>query len=316
MVRLRRIYSEMLPYRDLVRPRTLELLARHDLELVLAVRPWDVDGLAEVVRAVHGAGISLSLWPMLADDRGRWASVHNAHEFSALALAMCNRLDGADVRPREVMFDLEPPFGEARSIFGLASKSMRGSKTGARELARAAAELHAREIATSVAVWPLVALDAPGETGWQGLLGTPVDVLGSGHVSVMMYTTILEGWSGGTLRRRDATALLAKAATRAVDRWGTKAGISVGCVGTGAFSDEPIYRAPSELAEDVAIASAAGCERLTLFDLAGVLAREPAEAWLDAFVAGDEFRAGSISKRVHAARWFARAATWALSRVR
>jgi hypothetical protein len=104
-----------------------------------------------------------------------------------------------------------------------------------------------------------------------------------------------------------------------VRRWGEHAGISLGCVGTGAFADEPTYRAPSELAEDVTIARAAGCDRLSLFDLGGVLAREPAEAWLDAFVHGEPmpgFSARRVSKRVHAARTLARAATWALGRSR
>ena len=177
---------------------------------------------------------------------------------------------------------------------------------------RRVAELHARGIATASAVWPLVALDPPGARGWQALLGTPVDALATGRVSVMMYTSILEGWSRGAIRRRDATALLAAASARVASRWGPSAGMSLGCVGTGALLDEPIYRAPSELAEDVALARAGGCVDLSLFDLGGVLGREPAEAWLDAFAHGAEMIDARTSKRVRAARRLARLATWAL----
>jgi hypothetical protein len=132
----------------------------------------------------------------------------------------------------------------------------------------------------------------------------------------MVYTSILEGWSRGALRRKHATALLAAASRRTARRWGAASGISVGCVGTGAFEDEPIYRTPAELADDVAIARAEGCEDLSLFDLGGVLARPPAEAWLDAFAEASADARVLPSRRVAAARTLARAATWALARRR
>lgn len=327
-----RIYCETLPFADLVRPRTLALLARYELELVLAVRPWDERELPDVARAVRDAGVTLSIWPMLSDEAGRWASVHNAPEFRRLTLAIVDALESAEARPRDVLFDLEPPFAQAKSLVqvaasqapegiarlttaGLARPPRAVFEAASHTLASTVGELHARGIATSMAVWPLVALDAPGEQGWQSLLGTPVDPLGTGHVSVMMYTSILEGWSRGALQRPHTTALLSAATSRAVRRWGASAGISLGCVGTGAFEDEPTYRDPSELAVDAAVARAAGCEELTLFDLGGVLAREPAEAWLEAFTARDVGDAVvAPSKRVRAARTIARAATWALGR--
>jgi hypothetical protein len=329
----RRVYSELLPYADLVRPRTLGLLSRYGLELVLAVRPWDEPALPDVARALRDAGVPLSIWPMLSDDRGRWASVHNAEEFSRLALSVCDALEAVGARPRDLLFDLEPPFAQARALAalgaartpspegrerfasGLGRPSTPVFEAASQVLSRAVGEIHARGIATSLAVWPLVALDPPGERAWQSVLGTPVDALGTGHVShvsVMVYTSILEGWSRGALRRRHTTALLAAAAARTVRRWGPQAGISLGCVGTGAFHDEPTYRDPSELAEDAAIARASGCAKLTLFDLGGVLSREPAEAWLDAFASSGEAPALPASRRVHAARRIARAVTWAL----
>jgi hypothetical protein len=330
-----RVYSETLPFAELVRPRTLDLLARYRLELVLAVRPWDEPALPDVARALRDVGVPLSIWPMLSDEQGRWASVHNAAAFGAFVLSACDALEASSARPRDVLFDLEPPFGQTRTLTniaggasgraegigrfasGLARPSASRFDLGSESLARAVSEIHARGIATSMAVWPLVALDPPGDDAWQVLLGTPVDALRTGHVSVMMYTSILEGWSRGTLQRKHTTALLAGATARAVRRWGPLAGISLGCVGTGAFEDEPTYREPSELAEDAAIARASGCEKLTLFDLGGVLARAPAERWLEAFVhPTDERLEVPATKRVEAARRLARAATWALGRPR
>jgi hypothetical protein len=336
-----RVYCETLPLDEVVRPRTLTLLARYRLELVLAVRPWDLEALPGVARALADAGIALSIWPMLDDEAGRWASVHNAPVFDRLVQATCDSLvtrAPEHARPRDVLFDLEPPFAKARSLVALGDPQrethLRGPDGigrllgGLRRTARldaAAAVLagtvrsvHDRGLSTSMAVWPMVALDPPGAEGWQSLLGTPVDGLDAGHVSVMMYTSMLEGWSRGGLRRRDVVALLAAATERAVRRWNGRAGISLGCVGAGAFEDEPVYRDPSELAEDATIARAAGCSRLSLFDLGGVLSRSPAEAWLEAFVdpapsPPREPRKG-MTTRVRAVRTLARAATWMLGR--
>ena len=334
-----RIYCETLPYEVVTRPRTLALLRRHALEIVLAVRPWQLAELPAAARALAGEGVPLSVWPMLADEQGRWANVDNAAAFVGFVRDTTGALDAANVAPNEVLLDLEPPFaharalavgagseresvaGRARALLGLGvarprPKSAAVMDSASSELGAAITELHARGIGTASAVWPLVALDAPGDRGWQALLGTPVDALATSRVSVMVYTSILEGWSRGAVRRHDAMALLAAASARATRRWGGRAGVSLGCVGTGALLDEPVYRDPTELAEDVALARAGGVTDLSLFDLGGVLGREPAEAWLDAFAHGAEMIAARPSGRVIAARRLARVATWALGKSR
>jgi hypothetical protein len=337
-----RIYCETLPYDDVVRPRTVALLRRYRLELVLAVRPWQVLELPRVARTLAEAGVPVSVWPMLADEQGRWANADNTPSFARLLRDAIGRLVEAGSAPGEVLLDLEPSFAHARALAVSAGSAGEGALSRARallglggtrpgpasaramdaasnELGRSITELHDRGIGTASAIWPLVALDMPGERGWQSLLGTPVDALGTGRISVMVYTSILEGWSRGAVRRRDATALLSAASRRVTRRWGERAGVSLGCVGTGALVDEPVYRGPAELAVDVALARAAGVSDLSLFDLGGVLGREPAEAWLDAFAYGNELvegeglrRWGRPSRRVEVARRVARVATWAL----
>jgi hypothetical protein len=41
----RRIWSETLPFTALTEPATLALLARYRVELIAAVRPWDLPAL-------------------------------------------------------------------------------------------------------------------------------------------------------------------------------------------------------------------------------------------------------------------------------
>ncbi|MDB4998076.1 MAG: hypothetical protein JWM74_5508, partial [Myxococcaceae bacterium] len=83
--------------------------------------------------------------------------------------------------------------------------------------------------------------------------------------------------------RARALRVLARTCTATRARFGGTAGISLGAVGLGALGNEPVYRSPTELAEDVAIARAAGLDDLTLLDLGGVLTRDDPEAWLEAF---------------------------------
>lgn len=323
-----RIYCETLPYEQVARPRTVGLLARYGLEIVLAVRPWDLGDLPRVAAALRDAGVPLSIWPMLSDEEGRWANARNAASFTRFAGEAADVLARAATPPRELVFDLEPSFDDSRMLLPGVARDPAAVKRAAtatradalaaaeRALAGAATELHDRGVETATAVWPLVALDPPGRRGWQSLLGTPVDALPARRVSVMVYTSLLEGWSRGVVRRRHALALLDAASRRVLRRWGERASISLGCVGTGAFVDEPVYRSPAELAEDVAIVRAAGFRDVSLFDLAGVMRREPAEAWLDAFAGAHDPILAPASRRVSAARTLARAATWAITRGR
>jgi hypothetical protein len=233
-----RIYSETLPYEDVTRPRTVELLRRYRLELVLAVRPWQLGALARVAATLRDEGIALSVWPMLEDEHGRWASVHNASRFFELVRATCDALEEAGSPARDVLLDLEPPFADARALAD--ARFLRLGRrappaafaAAARTFARGVAELRDRGITTSSAVWPLVALDPPGASGWQSLLGTPVDALSADHVSVMMYTSII-AVVARRVRQRDAVELLAGVRARA-SPWRARR-ISLGCVGTGAF---------------------------------------------------------------------------------
>ena len=154
------------------------------------------------------------------------------------------------------------------------------------ELIDRASELGVR---CSAAFAPPVLLDSPGKGGWQRLLGTPVDGLGWASAGPMLYTSLFEGWSRGLVDRQSARALLARGCVAARARFGAAASVSLGCVGPGALETEPVYRSMGELADDVALARAAGIDDLALFDLGGVFRRSargapPPEAWLDAFV--------------------------------
>ncbi|WP_437552972.1 hypothetical protein WME97_17080 [Sorangium sp. So ce367] len=296
----RRIWSELLPLEVVRAPGTLALLRRYALELSIAVRPETAAGLPDLVAACADAGVAVAVWPMIADEDGRWASAGNAAAFGAFVARLLDALDARRLAAAEIVFDLEPPIeavrralAGGRGALDLLGGGPRGARGSPRwdEAQRAYTELagavHARGVATSAAIVPLVLADGPAR-GWERLLGTPVSAPPWGRVGAMLYTSLFEGYSRGALGREDALALLAWGCRAAARRFGPRAGASLGAVGKGALGDEPVYRSVAELREDVAAAVAAGVSDLSLFDLGGVLARPPAEAWLEAFVAPPE----------------------------
>jgi hypothetical protein len=338
----RRIYCEMMPIEEVAAARVLDLLRGFDLELVMAVRPGEGPALARLLERASSAGVRVAIWPMVADREGRWASAENAARFCAFAEDLVAMLGAAGLTPAEVLVDLEPPFTEVRELLDspgeaasaaplakgpralgalhLLRRSLRSIEPAAQIFARFAQAQEARGIAISSAVVPLVLLDPePRDIGvvadpsalYQALLGTPADGRLWGSVSAMLYTSMIAGFSRGLLGRADVLALLAMGARAARSRWGERAGVSLGVVGTGALGDEPVYRDPSELAEDVLATLSAGIRHLSLFDLSGVLRRPPAERWLSAFTA-DPPPAEPPAETPRAA--FAASSAWLLGR--
>jgi hypothetical protein len=294
----RRVWAETVPAEVLRSGRVRGLLRRFGLDVVVAVRPGEVEGLPRTIDALTDDGIAVSIWPMLDDVAGRWANARNAGPFAAFAREVaCVLRPGA-----EIVIDLEPAIDEVRAaervgVAGLraAWRALRAAAQGAPgarevfvELAR---ELRACGMVPSAVAVPMVLLDQPvGRRApawaprWEAILGTPIEGVSWARVNVMLYTSMIEGWSRGVLGRAGAEAILAAGCRATGARFGSRGAVSLGAVWVGALGDEVVYRGPAELARDVAIARACGVEDLALFDLGGVVAREPGEAWLAAFV--------------------------------
>ena len=279
----RRVWCETLPFAELTSPSVTELVARYRLDLLVAVRPWQLAEVGGVVRHFQDAGVFVAVWPMLADADGRWASASSSRQFIAFTDELLRIVPSAD----EVAIDLEPPLH-------LMARWKAGHPTWrqtplphtygeARASLIAAVARWRLERRITTAVLPLLALEWRGQ--WlQRMLGTPATALDVDRHSVMAYTSLYEGWSRGLVNRARAERLFQLTARLTHARFGARASLSIGTVGTGAFGDEIGYRDPRELARDVALARAAGFDELALFDLGGVVRRAPAEAWFDAFV--------------------------------
>lgn len=274
------VFSEFTPFDVLAARDTTRALARAELTAYVALQPADRGAAARVVGRLRDAGVRVGLWPLLDDRDGRWANVWNGARFADWCRRLLAELDAAGAPPDELLLDLEPPIdGIKRLLEGRLPRPRRADPGGGAALEALAREV-SRELPVAATIAPFAC--GPGGRGWQRALGTPVDRLALERIFVMAYTSMFEGFGRGRLLRGDAEALLDRWGRGAVGAFGARAGIAIGVVGTGALGDERTYRDPGELARDAAIARAAGCEHLALFNLRGVLERRDPEAWLEA----------------------------------
>lgn len=268
--RVRRLYSEHVPLSAVGDRALLAALAERAIELAVAVFPHQHAEAAELARRAAEAGVGLVLWPLLPDHLGRWPSGANPVAFAEHVEALVREVPG---RP-PILFDVEPPIDwTRRALHGHATRRPTDRSARRATLRPVATRLRAAGHRVDVVVPPMV----PFGRRWERLLATPISDLKAARVEPMAYTSLFEGYSGGTVDRRVARDLLRRLGAEG------PAALSLGVVGGGALGDERAYRGVSELADDVAIARATGVESLSLYALDGVLERGAIEPWLDAF---------------------------------
>ena len=174
------LWSELVPYAELMRPELLDPLAARGIGLFVAVTPDRVAELPPALRACRRAGVPVAVWPMLSHADGRWPNAGNVEIFARFCDEVLDRAGAADATPRGLAVDLEPPIGLLPDLIALRPGAIRDQlRRGLRrDTSRRYAELvtgfEARGLETTCATFPLVVADRPGIGGWQRLLGTPV----------------------------------------------------------------------------------------------------------------------------------------------
>jgi hypothetical protein len=311
-VKRRRIWSEHVTFVDATASSVLRALSLADVQPLLAVFPRTRDTARDLVGACRDAGVSVGLWPMIEDDAGRWASAHNGVAYADFVRRLLDDLGG--VLPDTLAIDLEPPIADVRRLVNADPRPLLRRvvtpypEGGARALVTLVDEVNALGVETLAALVPPLGTGWGRGEGFEHAFGSPLSRLRIKRAGPMTYTSLFTGYGRGVIRRRDARSLLAMLARDTRRTLGERAVLSLGTVGTGALGDERIYEGTAELAEDVAIASAAGIEDLALFDLGGILRRPPVERWLEAFTETGPFE-GAVqhSKRARVIRAAVRA---------
>lgn len=285
----RGVWCEDLDHDRLADPQLLDALGVRRIELLASVRPTTRGApLRRLLDACDRARVRLALWPMLDDGDGRWASTSTMHSYCDFVDDLLDEVGGATAC-RSVVYDLEPPIAQVRAaldrpstLIALARAQRARSASARARLAESTQRVASFGLTSTAAIVPLLLVD--DGTGLEQLLGTPASAGSFSRQHAMMYTSLVEGYAPRAVRRADARALLFAVCEAATRRHGARAAVSLGITGPGALGDERPYRDLDELADDVAIARAAGVRDLALFDLRGALARPPLERWLDALL--------------------------------
>lgn len=296
---VRSVCAEFLPPRELVRPEVLRLLLRRRIAPLVAARAGDDHEVLAALRPYAEAGLEAGAWPLLDDADGYWPAVANAAAAARRVVDLADRAQRDRLVLPRVLIDLEPPLDGLQRLRALppwhaALGLARGaafalSRTAFTDAEDAYAALHKalarRRIRALAVAWPTVAGDfgAAPRRAMQRLASAPL-CCGWDRIGVLVYGSMIAGWSRGALDVDDARWYAHRVLSRLSRRMPRRTAAFVGLVGHGKLGDEPSYDHPDEIRRDVASARAAGVAEVSLFCLEGVLGRSDPERWLDAFV--------------------------------
>lgn len=290
-----RIWSEFLAYDDARSPEVLDLLERHEVHPIFAVRPdSDLDSLDRLLADVGSRGLSTAIWPLLAKHDGYWANEANHQAWRSFAWQVIDELRSRSGQPAWVAVDLEPPIDDVtallRDVTALGKALTRFARRNidrdafARSVAAWSSvldELHAAGVQTLGVTTPLAAHDL-GESApfWQDLLQTPWADLPFSRHGIMAYNSMIAGYSRGLLSISDARAAHDRLVARTAEAFGASAHVSIGLTGPGVLGDEPAYVDSVPLAKDAGAVRYHGIDDVGLFCLEGLLEQHDPDRWL------------------------------------
>ncbi len=292
-----RFWAELINPPEIV--GALDLLREHDAGVAAAVYPVSLTRKnLNAFRKLKEAGIELTFWPLMEEEKGYFPGERNMTEYSAMVRNLVEWAQRNDAAPDMLAVDLEPPIQQMHDVTGATDRysrvmgflgAMRDNLDRERYL-RAKADLEAlnswvreRGIRTISAVMPWVGLELEGEHELiQDMSETPVAGIAWDVISPMLYVTMLDGMAGAAMNSRDANWLVYDSCLKMREKYGERAGVSLGLTGSGVLEDEPTFRRPEELLVGVQAALAAGVRDVSVYSLEGILDRRDPASWFTA----------------------------------
>lgn len=264
--------------------------------------------LYDLARDGEAAGVEVRPWLLLADSDGYWPGSTNAELFAALARQVMDRFDAEGLRPTWIIVDMELRIDRALELQALLA--------GSEELDIAAvlgffqegvdrdqyaaavatyqglvAEAHTRGWSVLLTTLPNVLDDyADGDDSLRQALGTPIDDIDWDLMTFQAYSTLLRDLFAPVLDGKSMTSFVVyDYAQTALELFGQRAGLDIGLTGSG-VSQGPTFESAADLRADLEAGYAAGIgpERINVYNLEGILARDNPDAWLAPPVADPE----------------------------
>jgi hypothetical protein len=244
----------------------------------------------------------------LRPEDGYWPNAWNASRWAEAALAVVEAAESRGTPFAWVIADLEPPpwvidelgrllrdrriVSAWRFLRALPSGSGRDARApgwpehdfpgatplgGGQSLREAIVRLHERGVLVQAVTVPL-ALDGPFAHRLMAALGIDFLDLGWDEVSFMAYRPEFQRLAGPM-----SADIVARYAADAVARFGSRAGLAIGEVGSPGFpAPVPGYTDPYELQADLAACRTTSLPAVSIFSLDGMLEQGGLTRWLDA----------------------------------
>lgn len=313
----------------------LGLLKKHDVGVTVSMYPVSLTrSNVAAFRRLREEGVEFGFWPLLEQGEGYFPNERNAQSYSREVRRLIEWARENDIVPDLVTFDLElpleqmrwiekPPHGLFRKLsgaLGIARENLDReryyrSKAILEELNDWTREQGAR---TMIAVMPWVAFELEGRYELlQDLSESPASDINWDVISPMQYVTMLVDSTDGYLSTRDANWLLYESCLKLHEKYGSRAGVSLGLTGSGAMLGEPTFESPAELLVGLEAALAAGVRDVSVYSLEGVLDRADPGEWFEAMCHARPMippRSGKVAGGLTAARAiyppFARLIQW------
>jgi hypothetical protein len=308
-----RFWEESLAPPDIVK-KALPLLQEFSAGVAIAMYPVSLTRKnANALKKIREAGVDYAFWPLMEKEHGYYPGERNASSYGSLVRHQMEWASKNDVLPDTVAIDLEMPIQQMWEVMQATNPLARLGKvfSAAREnldreryyhakakLSRLNAELQDAGMRTLTAVLPWVGLEMEGDGELlQDMTETPASGIGWDVVSPMLYVSMLCGMSGGAITKKDANWFIYDNCSRLREKFGGRAGVSLGLTGGGVLQDEPVLGGPAELVVGLEAALAAGVRDVSVYSLEGVFAGDNPREWFEA-IASAKARVPERSRKV------------------
>ena len=290
------VWSEFTPLSEV--REALPMLAEQGLAINLG---WPVSEMWslerwDLVREAEHHGVEVRPWLLLGDEQGYWPNSENAELFAAVADYLLTAWDAMGLEPTQLVVDMEMPlarsleyselvadFNVVGAIALLKEGVDREQYANATEIYAALVDdAHERGWEVLVATVPQVLDDyIDGDDGLRQEFQVPLAGIDWDVVSVIAYRSLAEDYLG-TL---PSPFFVYTYGVHARQVFGPRAGLSVGMTDPGDITaGAPSYPSGDQLREDAEAAHAAGIDgaNVAVYNLRGMVRREPTEQWLQA----------------------------------
>lgn len=293
-----RFWEESLTPPEVVKT-ALPYLQAYKAGVALALYPTSLTRKnVNAIRKLKEEGIEVTFWPLMEKEHGYFPGERNAPGYAAFVTFILDWAQKAGVLPDMIAVDLEMPIEQISKVMSTSNPfaKLLGVYNSAREnldrdryyrakarLDQLNADIQDRGVRTLTAVLPWVGLELETEYELlQDMTETPASGIGWDVISPMLYVSMLEGMSGGAITRKDANWLVYDNCRHLREKFGGRAGVSLGLTGGGVLESEPIFGSSAQLVSGLEAALAAGVRDVTVYSLEGILSREDPKEWFEA----------------------------------